>query len=206
MNRIRIFLLVSLVVIFTGNVIQNNIKPQPQFPLSEADLTAALEETGLLWDIEETEVRTDRETTVISYSLHIPGIREGYNSVSITSYDSKELGRRLQIYFSEPQNKQYWLEKDDACWEDWREMLVLIARLYGGFEDENEIYRTCSATELSKEEKLLWEGTLTGGYFVMSTANPLKPQRLKLGNVLQFNVYESEAMYLKFWNMVAESH
>lgn len=170
--------------------------PQPEFPLSEAALAAALEKTGLSWSIEEAYEHTDGTDTSISYSLHRPESEVAYNSVFITSYDTEELGRVLHIDFHEPQNRQWWQEEKPVCWKDWREMLVLVARLYGGFKDVKEIYRACSGTELPQDENILWQGTLTGGYFIMVTENPMKPKRLSMGNSVHFKVYESEDAYL----------
>lgn len=185
---------------------QKETLPRPEFPLSEETLVAALDETGLLWSIKQTDKATVGTMKKITYSLYRPESGRDYNSVFILSYDSDELGRRLQILFHEPQNKQWWTEEKEsvACWEDWRDMLVLVARLYGGFEDAEEIYRACAAVELPKDEHLLWEGTLTGGYFYMQTQNHMKPERFSMGNTVSFNVYESEQAYLKYQRMLEE--
>ena len=73
---------------------------------------------------------------------------------------------------------------------------MLVARLYGGFQDGKEIYRACSSAELPQDANVLWQGTLTGGYFIMVTQNPMKPKRLSMGNSVHFKVYESEEAYL----------
>ncbi|MCD7994053.1 MAG: hypothetical protein LUK37_20600 [Clostridia bacterium] len=192
-----VFLMVAISLVFNGCTKQE-LMPKMEFPLPEEALTMALEETALPWSIEQRQEVTDGTTIAVTYILHLPGTRSGYNSVAVNSYESKEYGRTLQILFAEPQNKEYWLVEDDACWEDWHEILVLIARIYGGFEDAEEIYRACSAGEFPKDVNVLWEGTLTGGYFRMVTTNPMTPQRFKLGNTLIFNVYESEDSYLQF--------
>lgn len=185
---------------------KKDLLPQPEFPLSEAALTAALEEAGLAWSIEQVDELTKGTDKGVTYSLHRPESGRDYNSVFINSYDSKEFGRRLQIYFREPQNREWRQEeKKAAVWEDWREMLMLVARLYGGFEDTKEIYRACSAVELPQDTNTLWQGTLTGGYFRMRTESPMKPQRFSLGNSVSFNVYESEAYYLKLQRMAEEA-
>jgi hypothetical protein len=175
---------------------KKELMPQPEFPLSEEALAAALEETGLSWSIEQADERTDGTDTSIVYTLHRPETRVGYNGVFITSYDTEELDRVLQIDFREPQNKQWWQDEKTACWADWRETLALVARLYGGFKDAKEIYRACSRTELPQDKNILWQGTLTGGYFIMVTENPMKPKRLSMGNSVRFKVYETEDAYL----------
>lgn len=175
---------------------KKELLPQPEFPLSEAALAAALEKTGLSWSIEEAYEHTDGTDTSISYYLYRPESGVAYNSVFITSYDTEELGRVLDIVFHEPQNRQWWKEEKPVCWEDWRETLVLVARLYGGFKDANEIYRACSSAELPQDENTLWQDTLTGGYFIMVTQNPMEPKRLSMGNSVHFKVYESEDAYL----------
>lgn len=197
MKRVAcIFVATASFLIFAGCQRRETL-PRPEFPLSESDLAAALEETGLDWSIEQRYELTDGKTIAFTYTLRTPEMREGYNGVSINTHDSEEHGRRLHIFFSEPQNKQWWLEEDDAGWEEWKPVLMLIARIYGGFTDAEEIYRSCSAQEMPKDTHLLWEGTLTGGYFRMKTNEPMKPERLKLGNTLTFNLYESEEAYLK---------
>lgn len=183
-------------LMFTGCQRRETL-PRPEFPLSESDLAAVLEATGLAWSIEQRDELTDGKTIAFTYTLRTLEMREGYNGVIINTYDSEEHGRRLHIFFSEPQNKQWWLEEDDAGWEEWKPLLMLIARIYGGFTDAEEIYRNCSAQEMPKDAHLLWEGTLTGGYFRMMTNKPMKPERLKLGNTLTFNMYESKDAYLK---------
>lgn len=180
--------------------------PRPEFPLSEAALTAALEETGLAWSIEQADTFTSAADISISYSLNRPESGKDYNTFFVNSFDSEEYGRRLQIFFVEPQNRLWTYETvNDARWEDWRDTLVLVARLYGGFEDAEEIYRTCSAVELPKDNQILWQGALTGGYFRMTTKSPMKPDRFSLGNTVSFNVYESEAYYLKFAEKAEEA-
>ena len=180
---------------------KKELLPRPEFPLSEADIAAALEETGLSWSIEQADEFTDGTDTSIGYSLHRPESGVDYNSVFITSYDTEELGRVLQIHFREPQNRQWWQEEETASWEDWRETLVLVARLYGGFEDAEEIYRVCSGAQLPQDAYILWQGTLTGGYFRMVTENSMKPKRFSMGNWVRFKVYESEDAYLRFEQM-----
>ncbi|WP_312940041.1 hypothetical protein [Oscillibacter sp.] len=172
--------------------------PQPEFPLSESVIAAALEEIGLSWSIEQADEYSDGTDTSIGYSLHRSEDKVGYNGVFITSYDSEQLGHVLQIYFREPQNKTWWQEEKTACWEDWRETLVLVARLYGGFEDAEEIYRVCSSVELPQDTNILWQGILTGGYFCMVTETPMKPERFSEGNSVFFSVYKSEDAYLQF--------
>ncbi len=172
--------------------------PQPEFPLSESVIAAALEEIGLSWSIEQADEYSDGTDTSIGYSLYRSEDKVGYNGVFITSYDSEQLGRVLQIYFREPQNKTWWQEEKTACWEDWRETLVLVAQLYGGFEDAEEIYRVCSSVELPQDTNILWQGMLTGGYFRMVTETPMKPERFSEGNSVFFSVYESEDAYLQF--------
>lgn len=199
---IFVFIMVCLLYPLAG--CQNNPLPQPEFPLPEAALAAALEETGLSWSIEQADERTDGTDTSIVYTLHRPETRVGYNGVFITSYDTEELGRVLQIDFREPQNKQWWQDEKTACWRDWRETLVLVARLYGGFKDAKEIYRVCSRTELPQDANILWEGMLTGGYFRMVTESPMKPKRLSMGNFVHFTVYESEDAYDRYQQIVEE--
>lgn len=191
-----LFLAATILLCFNG--CSRKMMPQPEFPLSEEVLTAALKETGLPWDIVQADESSDKEPVSITYSLHIPEMDEGCNNVFINSYCSDEFGRRLQIFFHEQQNKQYWLVEDNASWEDWHEVLVLIAHLYGGFEDAEEIYRVCSTEEMPRDTNVLWEGTLTGGYLRIVTSNPMKPERLKLGNTLMFTLYESEDAYLRY--------
>lgn len=176
----------------------------PEFPLSELALTGALEETDLSWSIEQMEKTTDEKTTGITYSLHRPESGVDYNTVFVTSFDSGEIGRRLQILYSAPQKKQWWDE--EVHWEDWKKTIELTARLYGGFEDAEEIYRACSAVELPQEKRILWQGMLTGGYCVIRISEPIQSWRFsRRGYTLSFNVFESEDTYLQFQQLAEKA-
>lgn len=177
---------------------KKELLPQPEFPLSEAELTAALDEIGLPWSIEETHENSDGKDVGITYLLHRPEHRGGHICVvTINSYDTEEFGRKLGVDFIKPQKKPWY--REDIRWEDWRELMALTARLYGGFEDAEEIYRACSAVELPQDAINLWEGTLTGGYCRIGISEKIESWRpSNRGLILSLDIYESEAYYLAF--------
>lgn len=176
--------------------------PQPEFPLSEEALTTALEETGLSWSVGQ-KIEEERYTI---YAMHRPEDRADYNGVSIGTYNYEEIGRRLFITYLEPQNRELAAEdQPSASWSDLEEILVLIARLFGGFADAEEIYRACSSEDLPLNANFLWEGIIAGRYFYITTQRHMNPDRFFKGNRIVFAMYESKDAYLQYRQMVESS-
>lgn len=169
--------------------------PRPEFPLSQETLAAALDETGLSWTIRQADERTDGTDQTVVYTLNRPESGVDYNTAFVNGYHSSAYGRSLELIFHVPQDKQWWVERKEPRWEDFQQAMALAARLYGGFADPEELYRACSAVELPRDVRVLWEGALTGGYCRVTASAPLKSWASSKGYSVTVRVYESEEAY-----------
>lgn len=167
-----------------------------EFPLSEEALAGALEELGLSWTVEDKVENVDGADRSVSYSLHRPDSGVDFNTLFINTYETEEYGRRLQLSMRVPEKDVY--DEGDPAWEnwweteDWKAAIRLAAHLYGGFEDDEELYDAYSAEELPAEDYILWEGMLTGGYCRITTSELIGSWRPSDGTTLEIHIYESE--------------
>lgn len=180
---------------------------QPEFPLSEEAVTEALKELGLEWRIErvQEDALLDEETTpTVNYSLCTSDDSAGYPTVFINSYHSTAFGRFLQatLYMNKAKVSEI-RESGEISWEDWREVIELSAQLYGGFESADEIYQACTAAEIPEDEKMLWQGSLTGGYCTIE-AMPGIQTWSKKGGSLHVIIYESEDAFQRMQQRAQE--
>ena len=181
---------------------------QSVFPLSEEEVNDALGKSGLSGSISPSEstsygqghmvyvVRSEAET----YSSD-PGA--GKVMVATVSSMIDDSGRRLQTMFERLN------VSDPFVWEDWKKQLVFSALLYGGFGDEEEIYRALAAEEVPKSTNL--EGTiqakwfldLSGGYCRITYSthrgatiyNEYGVPSRGYDGILGVHIYESKASY-----------
>ena len=181
---------------------------QSVFPLSEEEVNDALGKSGLSGSISPSEstsygqghmvyvVRSEAET----YSSD-PGA--GKVMVATVSSMIDDSGRRLQTMFERLN------VSDPFVWEDWKKQLVFSALLYGGFGDEEEIYRALAAEEVPKSTNL--EGTiqakwfldLSGGYCRITYSthrgatiyNEYGVPSRGYDGILGVHIYESKAAY-----------
>lgn len=198
-------LLFAALLLLSGCAKKESIQ-QPEFPLSEEALSAALEERNLPWTIEETQTNTKGSDMSLAYSLHIPGMKEGYNGVNINTFDTEDFGRRLQCYYSEPYSEA---TENGVSWEQLKDVIELITQLYGGFDNADAIYKVCSAKEIQKDELLLFEGTIRCSgipcaFVRINTYDRTQSTLAKVGNTVQFQIYEGEDNYLHMLKLYEE--
>lgn len=180
---------------------KQEVLPRPEFPLSEEAVTAAVTAQGLDWTVNwnEPERQTDIKTV---YGLLQPESGQEFNTVFITSAQTEELGRYLSTTLVIPRTQLQWPLEDPHNWEEWKDLLILSARLYGGFEDEEEIFQACAKEELPLDMTNLWEGSLTGGYCRVKTSEPIQDWSPFVGGGLTYNLhidlFESEDAYHAF--------
>ena len=186
-----------------GEMLAQNV-----FPLSEEKVSDALGKSGLSGSISPSEstsygqghmvyvVRSEAET----YSSD-PGA--GKVMVATVSSMIDDSGRRLQTMFERLN------VSDPFVWEDWKKQLVFSALLYGGFGDEEEIYRALAAEEVPKSTN--FEGTiqakwfldLSGGYCRITYSthrgatiyNEYGVPSRGYDGILGVHIYESKAAY-----------
>ena len=143
--------------------------PQPEFPLSEETISAALTEQGLDWSIDQGHTPADSSSTFL---LLRPESGKEYGDLSVTAWETQDEGRYLNI--TRIISKKDLTTGESHSWEDWKDIFVLSTRLYGGFASAEELYETCSGTELPLDEPILFEDQLTGGWCRVSVSVPIQ--------------------------------
>lgn len=151
---------------------KKDVLPQPAFPLKEEVITAAIEKTGLPGKISESETTSYGEGHILhvvrsladTYSDTVspeeaqanPGSR-----VLIAGIDSviTEGERQLSIIFDQKEVSEAF------AWEDWKQQIVFTALLYGGFENEEDIYQAFYGKEFPEgEDSYQWDAQLPDAY------------------------------------------
>ena len=84
-------------------------------------------------------------------------------------------------------------------WEDWKQQIVFATLLYGGFEDEEQVYQAFADKELPYGENVFqgWDAQLPEGYCTVTyrtiseSSNPKQKRHALMG----VNIYESQELY-----------
>lgn len=174
---------------------------QPDFPLSEEDIVAAVEAQELNWTIGQREQDETADHRTV-YGLVQPESGKNFSTIFVSTFQTEEIGRGLNMTLSISRDQLHWPLEEPHNWDEWKNLLKLSAQLYGGFEDDEEIYHACAATELPLEETLLWNGTLTGGYCRVRASKPIQNWSPFIGGGMVFyifiDIFESEDSYRIF--------
>lgn len=88
---------------------------------------------------------------------------------------------------------------DQMSWEDWKQQIVFATLLYGGFEDEEQVYQAFADKELPYGENVFqgWDAQLPEGYCTVTyrtiseSSNPKQKRHALMG----VNIYESQELY-----------
>ena len=159
------------------------------FPLSEKAVTTALNDVGLPLTIspEETQSYTEGQ---IAYTLR--GSGEDlfpWGAVSSAVYDGGK--RHLTVMY------QLRPEGDTAFrWEDWRQAITLAGKLWGGFEDDGQLYRQLSELNIPDDSVTgaSWEAETDGGFCSVGYTVSMiqgKPNHV----TFSINFYDSQQEY-----------
>lgn len=210
----RVFhLLAALLALCFTAACQRDTIPQPAFPL-EADVKiAALEKTGLTGEISEQEttsyaqghklyvVRSQTETYSDTISLEEaqakPGMRLIVAGVSSAIIEGE---RMLSIIFDQREIA------DKFAWEDWKKQIAFAALLYGGFENEDDVYKAFLGKEFPEgEDSFEWDAKLSGVYCQMQydtrshkSYDEYNNANYRQSGTLIVRIYESKALYEKY--------
>ncbi len=175
---------------------------QTTFPLEKEVITATLEKAGLPGIISESETTSITEGHIL-YVVRSP--TETYddtsNSVFLAGISSAnyEGERMLSTTFDQS------VDSDQIEWEDWKQQIVFATLLYGGFENEEDVYRAFLEKELPEGKiSFGWDAQLSGGYCMVSYSSrshtiynedgfPIRKQSASL----RVNIYESYELYQK---------
>lgn len=146
---IYVFLAVCVLgVLFSLTDRKKDERFQTTFPLEEEVVTATLEKTGLPGIISESETDSYRKGH-IQYVVRSPTeTYDGTNNSLFFAYISSanyEGERVLYTIFDES------VDSEQIVWEDWKQQIVFATLLYGGFENEEEVYQAFLEKEVPKD-------------------------------------------------------
>lgn len=192
-RSIFVFLVVCLLCSLAG--CQKSTMPQPDFPLEEDVITDALEQTGLPGVISESETFSSIEGH-IAYVLRDPMETYGDtdNTMLIAGISSAitEGERFLSMIFLSAPDEPATLPFE---WEDWKRQIVFTTLLFGGFNDEEEVYRAFFDKKIPEgEDRFEWDAQLPNGYCRVSyNFNTIREQPY----TVRITIYESKSLYKK---------
>ena len=139
---------------------------QTTFPLEEEVITATLEKVGLPGVISESETDSYRKGH-IQYVVRSPTeTYDGTDNSAFFAYISsaKDKGERV-LYTIFDQS----VDSEQIVWEDWKQQIVFATLLYGGFENEEEVYQAFLEKEVPEGKEFFGKAVeLPGGYSRMS--------------------------------------
>lgn len=181
-------------------------KFQTAFPLDEVVVTDTLEQAGLPGTISDSESETSLQTkkdihythyVVRDETEHYDNTETGMFVTDILSADYK--GKRM-LYMTFDQR----IASNQIEWENWKAYIVFAALLYGGFENEEDIYQAFLGKELPEGKTAFqWDAQLPEGYCTVSyhlrSGHTIYDKdgfaRKKRSAFLRVNIYESYDLY-----------
>lgn len=179
---------------------QKSERFQTAFPLEADEVTRLLVQVGLPGEISEKETQS-RQNGSISYVIRDAAETYGdcgnskmvANVVSLARRD----GRALSTIFDQS------VADEPILWADWERQIKLATLLYGGFEDEEALYKACIEAELpSGSNSFRWETELSEGYcrvYYEPRRNKTYDERgyelVTYSAMLRVDIYESRDLY-----------
>jgi len=187
------------------SIYKKDVLPQPTFPLDAEVIIVALEKSGLPGILSESETNSSVEghrthivrSPTITYS-DIISTKEAYANPStrllIACISSATIeGERVLLTIFDQIDVP-----DQMTWEDWKQQIVFATLLYGGFEDEEQVYQAFAVKELPYGENLFrGDAQLPGGYCTVTyrySYETIKPTQ-KRHAFMGVNIYESQTLY-----------
>lgn len=185
---------------------------QTTFPLEEEAITDALEKAGLPGTISESETESYREGHISYVVRDQEETYEGTdNSVLVASLGSATYeGERMLLTVFDQR-----VDSEQMEWEDWKRQIVCATLLYGGFENEEDVYQAFLEKELPDEEASCeWKVELPEGYCRVTYSHRSNTSHNEDGfpvekqsATLRVNIYESCELYQKMLeNQQADSN
>lgn len=179
---------------------------QTTFPLEEEAIASALEKAGLPGKISESETDSysDRHTIYVVRS-ETETYADPNNGVMVASASSSatDYGRMLSTVFDRLNTEQF-------SWEDWKRQIIFATLLYGGFEEEDAVYKVFCEKELPDtppylwDDPFVWDARLPEGYCRISYHPRSHKEHdeegfeiRKQSGFLHVNIYETYELYQK---------
>ncbi len=200
LKRVICVILAFGVICFIG--CQKKELPQPDFPLSEKVVNDTLKQLGLSWIISESETSSSREGHV-SYALRNPEKLNDFTNdpllmAGISSADIEEGRLLLTTFATDSVSKGVDPRTLPFKWEDWKQQIVFATLLYGGFGDEEEVYRAFSGNEIPEVEGMIrWDAQLQAAYCRVSLTSLDSDIPGAQRYILWVEFYPSKTVYQK---------
>jgi len=187
--------------------------PRPDFPLEEDVILTALEQTGLPGVISESETHSNLEghmAYVLRDSTKTYADSDNKVLIAVISSAITKGERFLAVIFRSVPDEPATLP---FVWEDWKQQIVFTTLLFGGFDDEEAVYRAFSGTETPEdEESFEWEAQLLGGYCTVSyqlndsevTHSFPEPIVDRAAYTVDITIYQSKLLYQKLQEEMME--
>lgn len=167
---------------------------QTAFPLDEETVTRTLREAGLPGVISESETSSrskDHTHYVIRSETECYENAENKRFIADISSANYHGERALATIFAQE------VPSNQMVWEDWKQQILFAARLYGGFENEEDVYQAFLGKELPEgKTSFAWDVQLSQGYCRVSYHNDNLPSG-KQFPYIRVNIYESYELYQK---------
>lgn len=158
-NLLIVFLsALAIFCILTG--CQKSREFQTVFPLDAATVNETLTKAGLPGSVREDEAYSQQEGHV-SYTIRRAPEHpdEPEDGVFVASVSSVQLTDGRLLYTTFVQHR----DSDQFQWADWKQQIVFAAMLYGGFADEEAVYRALSEQGDPADGEYRWEAELPEG-------------------------------------------
>ena len=182
--------------------LQNELTPMPQtgqssgaslaFPLTEQAVTDAVNAVGLPLTVAADETQSYAEGHIV-YTLRNGG-EDIYPwcAVSSSVYDGGK--RYLQVIYLQAEGE----DTSFRC-EDWQKPITLAGMLWGGFDDDGQLYRQLSALPLPEDATstgFTWRTDVKGGFCTVGySVSEVQGEPIRKSITIGF--YTSEQEYLQ---------
>ncbi|MDR1706191.1 MAG: hypothetical protein LBS19_16125 [Clostridiales bacterium] len=200
MKRLTCVLLTVISLCFLSGCI-TDVAPRSNFPLNEAAIIAALEETGLPGSILEEETHYG-DLGNISYVIRNPEAAfpvTVYPESARTDLEDKLVIAAVNsaVFEGEQFLSVIYVRRnapDTFAWEDWKQHIVFATLLNGGYEDEEDIYRAFLDKERPDDNSSFTvDAQLTGRYCVTNCNPPSDSHSIDTSMVV--SIFESQEAY-----------
>ncbi len=163
-------------------------------------VTDTLEKVGLQGNVSESETSSQTQGH-IHYVIRSEAEHYGdtENSLFIADISSANYKGERVLFTIFNQS----VAADQIEWEDWKEQIVFATLLYGGFENEEDVYQAFLEKELPRgETSFVWDAQLPEGYCTVSyncgsntTFDKDGFAVQKRSALMRVNIYESLELY-----------
>lgn len=156
--KILCFICILAALCFLSGCQKEEARQQASCPVDEETILSALKKTGLQGKISESETESYKDGHILYV---VRSETETYDDpdngvlVAGVSCAETEDGRMVSGTFDRLNTEQF-------SWEDWKQQIAFAALVYGGFDNEDAVYKAFCEKELPDSSPFVWEEELLG--------------------------------------------